>query len=146
VRTFFIDTEEENSYISSRDSPLNFSSHTHKNMQKMISDLGQNLVIIGTRIPHAVICLISALAFHEISTQIPHEVNVALEKGMEVAREKMLDNPNLSEDQIDAQMEIAKKFSGPGMIVAIGLLWTLFLGFVISLLGSAIMQKKENEY
>ncbi len=70
----------------------------------------------------------------------------SLEQGMEIARQKMLDNPNLSEEQIDAQMEMAKKFSGPGMIAAFGLLWTLFLGFVISLIGSAILQKKENEY
>ena len=70
----------------------------------------------------------------------------SLEKGMEIARQKMLDNPNLSEEQVDAQMEMAKKFSGPGIIAAAGMLWTLFLGFVISLIASAIMQKKENEY
>ncbi len=70
----------------------------------------------------------------------------SLEQGMEIARQKMLDNPNLSEEQIDAQMEMAKKFSGPGMIAVFGLLWTLFLGFVISLIGSAILQKKENQY
>jgi len=70
----------------------------------------------------------------------------SLEKGMEIARQKMLDNPNLSEEQIDAQMAMAEKFSGPGMIAAFGLLWTLFLGFIISLIGSAILQKKENEY
>ena len=70
----------------------------------------------------------------------------SLEKGMELARQKMMDNPNLSEEQVDAQMEMAKKFSGPGIIAAFGLLWTLFLGFVISIIGSAIMQKKENEY
>ena len=70
----------------------------------------------------------------------------SLEKGMEMARQKMLDNPNLSEEQVDAQMEMAKKFSGPGIIAAAGMLWTLFLGFVISLIASAIMQKKENEY
>ncbi len=103
--------------------------------------LGQGLKTgIGVALVGAVISIAYTLIF---ITFIEPD---ALEKGMEVAREKMLDNPNLSEDQIDAQMEIAKKFSGPGMIVAIGLLWTLFLGFVISLIGSAIMQKKENEY
>ncbi len=45
-----------------------------------------DLVIIGSRVPRGVICLISALAFHEITTQIPHEVNIALEKGMEEPR------------------------------------------------------------
>jgi predicted transcriptional regulator of viral defense system len=37
-----------------------------------------DLISIATRIPQAVICLISALAFHEITTEIPHEVSIAL--------------------------------------------------------------------
>lgn len=37
-----------------------------------------DLVIIAQKIPHAVICLISALSFHEITTQIPHKVDVAI--------------------------------------------------------------------
>jgi predicted transcriptional regulator of viral defense system len=45
-----------------------------------------DLVIIGLRVPRGIICLISALAFHEITTQIPHAVNIALEKGMEAPR------------------------------------------------------------
>ena len=32
------------------------------------------------------ICLISALAYHEITTQVPHEVYVALERGTEAPR------------------------------------------------------------
>ena len=39
-----------------------------------------DLVIVATRIPNAVICLVSALFFHEITTQIPHEVSVAIPK------------------------------------------------------------------
>ncbi|MEN8250987.1 MAG: type IV toxin-antitoxin system AbiEi family antitoxin domain-containing protein [Bacteroidota bacterium] len=39
-----------------------------------------DLVIVATRIPNAVICLISALAFHEITTQIPHVISVAIPK------------------------------------------------------------------
>ncbi|MEN8203095.1 MAG: type IV toxin-antitoxin system AbiEi family antitoxin domain-containing protein [Bacteroidota bacterium] len=39
-----------------------------------------DLVIVATRIPNAVICLISALAFHEITTQIPHMISVAIPK------------------------------------------------------------------
>ncbi len=39
-----------------------------------------DFVIVATRIPISVICLISALSFHEITTQIPHEVSVAIPK------------------------------------------------------------------
>jgi predicted transcriptional regulator of viral defense system len=45
-----------------------------------------DLVTVGTRVQRGVICLISALAFHEITTQIPHEVHVALQRGAEIPR------------------------------------------------------------
>ena len=37
-----------------------------------------DLVTVALRVPNAVICLVSALAFHEITTQIPHNVSIAL--------------------------------------------------------------------
>jgi predicted transcriptional regulator of viral defense system len=45
-----------------------------------------DLVTVAARIPGGVICLISALAFHELTTQIPHEVHVALARGAEEPR------------------------------------------------------------
>jgi len=55
------------------------------------SPLGNpDLVTVAARIPGGVICLISALAFHGITTQIPHEVHVALPRG---AEEPRLDHP-----------------------------------------------------
>jgi predicted transcriptional regulator of viral defense system len=39
-----------------------------------------DLVTVSLRFPSAVICLISALAFHEITTQIPHAVSVAVQR------------------------------------------------------------------
>ncbi len=40
-----------------------------------------DLITVSLRFPRAVICLISALSFHEITTQIPHEVSVAVPRG-----------------------------------------------------------------
>ena len=40
-----------------------------------------DLAIVAKRVPLAVICLISALAFHELTTQIPHTVQIALPRG-----------------------------------------------------------------
>ncbi|MCP3889889.1 MAG: hypothetical protein GY702_13595 [Desulfobulbaceae bacterium] len=40
-----------------------------------------DFILVATRIPLAVICLISALSFHELTTQIPHEVYIALKEG-----------------------------------------------------------------
>ncbi len=45
-----------------------------------------DLTIITTRIPSAVICLISALSFHDLTTQIPHKVSIALPIGMKTPK------------------------------------------------------------
>jgi len=45
-----------------------------------------DLVTVALRVPQGVICLISALAFHEFTTQIPHEVQLALPRGAEPPR------------------------------------------------------------
>jgi predicted transcriptional regulator of viral defense system len=37
-----------------------------------------DLATVALRVPQAVVCLISALAFHELTTQIPHVVDIAL--------------------------------------------------------------------
>ena len=43
-------------------------------------------VTIGVRIPRAVICLISALAHHELTTQVPHYVDIALPSHAQVPK------------------------------------------------------------
>ena len=40
-----------------------------------------DLVTVATRVPKAVIALISALHIHGLTTQIPHHVNIALPRG-----------------------------------------------------------------
>lgn len=40
-----------------------------------------DLVVVSKRVPGGVVCLISALAFHDLTTQIPHEVHMALRRG-----------------------------------------------------------------
>ncbi|MBU3981757.1 MAG: type IV toxin-antitoxin system AbiEi family antitoxin domain-containing protein [Proteobacteria bacterium] len=37
-----------------------------------------DLVTVSLRFPNIVICLVSALAYHDITTQIPHDVSVAV--------------------------------------------------------------------
>lgn len=49
-----------------------------------------DLVSVGMRVPDGVICLISALAFHEITTQVPHQVYIAIERA---ARPPQIDYP-----------------------------------------------------
>ncbi len=50
------------------------------------------LVVLARRVPRAVVCLISALHFHHLTTQVPHYLYVALPKG---APQPKLDYPIL---------------------------------------------------
>jgi predicted transcriptional regulator of viral defense system len=59
-----------------------------------------DLVTVATRVRGGVICLISALAFHEITTQIPHEVHVALQRG---AEEPRIDHPPIKSYRFTGQ-------------------------------------------
>jgi predicted transcriptional regulator of viral defense system len=43
-----------------------------------------DLVSVSKRVPNGVICLISALAFYEITTQIPHVVYLAVSRSAQV--------------------------------------------------------------
>lgn len=45
-----------------------------------------DLITVARKIPNGVICLISALHFHNITSQIPHSVSVAVKRGTEAPR------------------------------------------------------------
>ena len=65
-----------------------------------------DLVTVAARVPTGVVCLISALAYHELTTQIPHAVDIALPRGAEKPR---IDYPPVS----------VHWFSGPAFTSAI---------------------------
>lgn len=52
-----------------------------------------DLVVTATRFPNAVLCLISALDWHGITTQIPHQIHLAVARD---ARLPVLDYPPVS--------------------------------------------------
>jgi predicted transcriptional regulator of viral defense system len=45
-----------------------------------------DLVTVAKRVPNGVVCLISALAYHELTTQIPREVYLAISRNSEPPR------------------------------------------------------------
>jgi len=45
-----------------------------------------DLAIVAAKVPEGVICLLSALSFHELTTQIPHEVYVAIDRNAKPPR------------------------------------------------------------
>lgn len=56
-----------------------------------------DLVSVALRVPNGVICLISALAFHELTVEIPHVVDLAVLRGTEPPR---FDHPPVRSYQI----------------------------------------------
>ncbi len=51
-----------------------------------------DLLTVAKKVPHAVFCLLTALAFHRLTTQIPHAVEVAISRTARIPR---LDHPPL---------------------------------------------------
>lgn len=64
----------------------------------------------------------------------------------EMQQQKMLEAyPNMSDEQLDAAMEMTKKMSGPFLAAALALIGSLFIGFIISLIAGLIMKKTDEE-
>ncbi|MDD3721364.1 MAG: DUF4199 domain-containing protein [Lutibacter sp.] len=65
---------------------------------------------------------------------------------LEMQQQKTLEMyPNFSDEQLEAAMEMGKKMSGPTINSAIIIIASLFLGFIISLIGGLIMKKTDEE-
>jgi len=74
-----------------------------------------DVAAVARRVPGAVLCLVSALEFHEIGTQIPAEVQIALPRGTKSPR---IDYPrvrvfHMSEASIKAGVEVSQLGSTP---------------------------------
>ncbi|UWX53695.1 DUF4199 domain-containing protein [Maribacter litopenaei] len=65
-------------------------------------------------------------------------------KAMELQRNQLMETTSLTPEQIDAQMEMGKKFSTPTMQIVFGLIFSLFVGFVISLISGLILKRQED--
>lgn len=59
-------------------------------------------------------------------------------------REAMIEK-GLNDEQIEQGLEMAEKFSTPGMIVLFGIVGGILFGVIISLIVAAIMQRKRPE-
>lgn len=60
----------------------------------------ESLRTVATRVPQAVICLLSALQFHELTTQLPRQVWIAMPRGSHVPK---LDYPPIKLIQYSGQ-------------------------------------------
>ena len=69
-----------------------------------------------------------------------------MEKAMDIAFEKVrIDNPELTEEQISASREMQERFSTPVIRSTFIIIWTLFIGFIISLIAGLVVKKSQPE-
>lgn len=65
-----------------------------------------------------------------------------IQKTLDFSQEQMLiNNPNMSQKEIDMAMNMSAKFMSPLWMSAFALIGTLFFGFIISLIAGLIMKK-----
>lgn len=65
---------------------------------------------------------------------------------MAKAEQQLMENaPNLTDEQIEMQVEMMQKFSTPIIISAFSLIASLFFGFIISLISGLILKKSEED-
>ena len=77
-----------------------------------------DLVTVASRVPNAVICLISALSYHDLTTQIPHVVSIAIQRD---SRNPRIDYPPISVHQFSSESYAAgiEKHDIDGVLVKI---------------------------
>lgn len=69
-----------------------------------------------------------------------------IDKMMEITQNKLIeDQPEISQEQLDQIIDMQRKFSSPGMMAAFGLIGSLFIGFVISLISGLILKRDRPE-
>ena len=60
------------------------------------------------------------------------------------ARMKLEENPDMTEEAIDMAMSMTEKMMTPTMILVMGIVGSMFIGAIISLIVAAIMKKDDN--
>lgn len=70
-------------------------------LAKLTSLTQPDLVTVAKRVPRGVLCLISALAFHDLTTHVPHRVQIAIPRG---TRKPTLANPPLEAFPFSSRM------------------------------------------
>ena len=65
-------------------------------------------------------------------------------KAMEYQRNELLETTSMTMEQVDAQMEMGKKYSTPTIQIVIGLVFSLLAGFILSLVPALVLKKNEN--
>ena len=103
-----------------------------------------NLLSLGQAIKVGlVIAIISALVYSVYGLIFNYIIDPGfMEQMMDVTRDKMLENPDMTEDMGDQQMEFIKIFFNPLLGTAMWIALSAFFGLIYSLIGGLIMKKE----
>lgn len=66
-----------------------------------------------------------------------------MEKAMEYQRGMLMETTKMTTEQIDAQMEVTRKFSTPSMQIVFGLIFSVVASFLLSLIPALILKRSE---
>ncbi|GGD23890.1 DUF4199 domain-containing protein [Hyunsoonleella pacifica] len=77
----------------------------------------------------------NALLFYVIDPELTDKI-------MDITREKLYENPKMTEEMIDKTMETIKKFSNPLLGGAIGIGLSALFGLIYSVIGGLVMKKE----
>ena len=68
-------------------------------------------------------------------------------QSIEIAREQMLSqNSDMTQEQMDMAMGITEKMMTPTIMAAMGIIFTLFFGFIVSLIAGLFMKENRPEH
>lgn len=91
------------------------------------------------------VCLIGGIIgiiFNQIMSNVIDPDMLA--KAMEFQKNQLLETTSMTAEQVDAQMEMGKTFSTPTMQIVFGLIFSLLVGFVLSILPALVLKRNEN--
>lgn len=87
------------------------------------------------------IAVISGLIFALYSMLFHYVIDPEFgQQSLDVARDKMLENPNMTEEMVDQSMEWAEKFSNPILGGAFWIVLSTIFGAIYSLIGGLVMK------
>jgi len=116
-----------------------FATREYKSLNNGFLSFGEGLGVgtLTSAVAGLIGSIFSYIYINMIDTTIMQQMSDLQRESMEAR--------GMSSEQIDQAMEMAAKFTSPGMIFLFGLLGYVFIGFIFSLIISAIIKKDKPE-
>ncbi|WP_346881488.1 DUF4199 domain-containing protein [uncultured Algibacter sp.] len=90
-----------------------------------------------------IIAVISAITFTVYNLIFNYFIDPEFnDKMMEVTREKLLENPKMTEEMVDKSIEMGKKFSNPFLTSTIWIALSAIFGLIYALIAGLAMKKE----